>query len=189
MRRHRRVGDVHDIHLKGRNPRRHHQDGGRLLRPHRPQAPLRGSRQTGSELLHQPGHQRRRRSRITPDTDPPGPADIVAHLEEKGCHPTKTADLNDVIDQADVLYVTRIQKERFPDPTEYNKVAGTYRIDNAILREAKSDLIVMHPLPRVDEIAQEVDSTPHARYFRQAFNGVPVRMALLCAILGGDIDA
>jgi len=88
-----------------------------------------------------------------------------------------------------VLYVTRIQKERFPDPNEYSKVAGTYRIDNAILREAKSDLIVMHPLPRVDEIAQEVDSTPHARYFRQAFNGVPVRMALLCSILGGDIDA
>ena len=117
------------------------------------------------------------------------PEDTIAHLEEKGCHPTKTADLNDVIDQADVLYVTRIQRERFPDPTEYNKVAGTYRIDNAILREAKSDLIVMHPLPRVDEIAQEVDSTPHARYFRQAFNGVPVRMALLCEILGGDIDA
>ena len=116
------------------------------------------------------------------------PDDIVSHLEEKGCHPAKTAELGDVIDQADVLYVTRIQRERFPDPNEYSKVAGTYRIDNAILREAKSDLIVMHPLPRVDEIAQEVDNTPHARYFRQAFNGVPVRMALLCAILGGEID-
>ena len=70
---------------------------------------------------------------------------------------------------------------------EYKKVAGTYRIDNAILREAKSDMVVMHPLPRVDEIAPEVDSTPHARYFKQAFNGVPVRMALLCSILGGEI--
>ncbi|MBQ8643490.1 MAG: aspartate carbamoyltransferase, partial [Candidatus Methanomethylophilaceae archaeon] len=101
--------------------------------------------------------------------------------------PTKTANLDDVIDQADILYVTRIQRERFPDPAEYNKVAGTYRIDNAILREAKSDMIVMHPLPRVDEIAPEVDNTAHARYFQQAFNGVPVRMALLCAILGGEL--
>ena len=115
------------------------------------------------------------------------PNDIVQHLEEKGCHPTKTDDLDSVIDQADILYVTRIQRERFPDPAEYKKVAGTYRIDNAILREAKSDMVVMHPLPRVDEIAPEVDSTPHARYFKQAFNGVPVRMALLCSILGGEI--
>lgn len=115
------------------------------------------------------------------------PEDIVAHLKEKGCNPVKTDRLEDSISQADVLYVTRIQRERFPDPAEYNKVAGTYRIDNAILREAKSDMIVMHPLPRVGEIAPEVDDTPHARYFRQAFNGVPVRMALLCAILGGEI--
>ena len=115
------------------------------------------------------------------------PDDTVSHLEERGCHPTKTANLDDVIDQADILYVTRIQRERFPDPAEYNKVAGTYRIDNAILREAKSDMIVMHPLPRVDEIAPEVDNTAHARYFQQAFNGVPVRMALLCAILGGEL--
>ena len=115
------------------------------------------------------------------------PDDIVSHLEEKGCRPYKTAVLEDVIDQADVLYVTRIQKERFPDPAEYNKVAGTYRIDNAILRGAKNDMIVMHPLPRVGEIAPEVDGTQHARYFKQAFNGVPVRMALLSAILGGEL--
>ena len=83
------------------------------------------------------------------------PEDTIAHLEEKGCHPTKTADLNDVIDQADVLYVTRIQRERFPDPTEYNKVAGTYRIDNAILREAKSDLIVMQDRQRHPQGGQE----------------------------------
>ena len=83
--------------------------------------------------------------------------------------------------------LTRIQRERFPDPSEYQKVAGTYRIDNKILREAKSDLIVMHPLPRIDEIASEVDETQHAKYFEQAFNGIPVRMALLCAILGGEM--
>lgn len=115
------------------------------------------------------------------------PKDIVNNLKKKGCNPSKTAVLEDVIDDADVLYVTRIQKERFPDPAEYNKVAGTYRIDNEMLREAKDDLIVMHPLPRVDEIAPEVDNTPHAKYFEQAFNGIPVRMALLCAILGGEM--
>ena len=116
------------------------------------------------------------------------PKDIFNHIVEKGCNPVKTPILEDVIGQADVLYVTRIQKERFPDPAEYQKVAGMYRIGNAILREAKSDMIVMHPLPRVDEILPEVDSTPHAKYFEQAFNGVPVRMAILCAILGGEVD-
>lgn len=116
------------------------------------------------------------------------PDDIYGQLKGKGCISGRTEVLEDVIEQADVLYVTRIQRERFPDPAEYQKVAGTYRIDNSMLREAKSDMIVMHPLPRVDEIAPEVDSTKHAKYFEQAFNGVPVRMALMCSILGGDID-
>lgn len=116
------------------------------------------------------------------------PQDIVDRLRAKGCSPKRTSNLEEVIDDTDVLYVTRIQKERFPDPAEYQKVAGTYRIDNNLLRSAKSDMIVMHPLPRVNEIATEVDKTPHARYFQQAFNGVPVRMAILCAILGGNID-
>jgi aspartate carbamoyltransferase catalytic subunit len=115
------------------------------------------------------------------------PDEIVNHIKDKGCDPVKTANLEDVIDKADVLYITRIQRERFPDPTEYKKVAGMYRIDNAMLREAMSDMIVMHPLPRIDEIAPEVDSSEHAKYFQQAFNGVPVRMALLCAILGGEL--
>ncbi len=115
------------------------------------------------------------------------PEDIVTHLKSKGCTPHQTADLEDIIPDADVLYVTRIQKERFPDPAEYNRVAGTYRIDNEMLREAKKDMIVMHPLPRIDEIAPEVDNTEHAKYFEQAFNGIPVRMALLCSILGGEL--
>ncbi|MDY0293627.1 MAG: aspartate carbamoyltransferase [Candidatus Methanomethylophilaceae archaeon] len=115
------------------------------------------------------------------------PEDTVRHIGERGCSPRKTDCLEEVIDDADVLYVTRIQKERFPDPDEYQKVAGMYRVDNAMLREAKSDLIVMHPLPRIDEIAPEVDRTPHAKYFDQAFNGIPVRMALLCAVLGGKM--
>jgi len=115
------------------------------------------------------------------------PKDIIDHLEENGCHPTTKVFLEDAIADADVLYVTRIQKERFPDPTEYQKVAGTYRIDNALLENAKDDLIVMHPLPRVNEIAPEVDETKHAKYFEQAANGVPVRMALLNALLGGEL--
>jgi len=115
------------------------------------------------------------------------PKDIIDHLEENGCHPTTKVFLEDAIADADVLYVTRIQKERFPDPTEYQKVAGTYRIDNALLENAKNDLIVMHPLPRVNEISPEVDETKHAKYFEQAANGVPVRMALLNALLGGEL--
>ena len=116
------------------------------------------------------------------------PADIVENLRSHGYDPKMTSDLNEAIKDTDVLYVTRIQKERFPDPAEYKKVAGTYRVDNNLLLEAKSDVIVMHPLPRVDEIATEVDSTPHAKYFEQAFNGIPMRMAILCAVLGGEID-
>jgi aspartate carbamoyltransferase catalytic subunit len=114
------------------------------------------------------------------------PDEIVSHLTENGCAPTIRC-LEDAVAEADVLYVTRIQRERFPDPSEYQKVAGIYRIDNALLENAKDDLIVMHPLPRVNEIAAEVDKTHHAKYFEQAANGVPVRMALLNAILGGEM--
>ncbi|MCQ2086078.1 MAG: aspartate carbamoyltransferase [archaeon] len=115
------------------------------------------------------------------------PEDIITGLKRKGCKPIQTALLDDVIEDSDILYITRIQRERFPDPAEYQKVAGTYRINNETLRQAKKDLVIMHPLPRVDEIAPEVDITQHARYFEQAFNGIPVRMALLCLILGGEI--
>ncbi|MGD1061207.1 MAG: aspartate carbamoyltransferase [Methanomassiliicoccales archaeon] len=115
------------------------------------------------------------------------PRETVKQVEKLGGKPKLTSKLEDVIRETDVLYVTRIQKERFPDASEYQKVQGSYRIDNTVLREAKKDLIVMHPLPRVDEIAPEVDSTQHARYFVQAFNGVPVRMALLLLVLGGEM--
>jgi len=92
--------------------------------------------------------------------------------------------LEKIVPVVDVLYVTRIQKERFPDLAEYAKVKGSYRIDLQALGEAKKDLIIMHPLPRVDEIAAEVDDTPYARYFQQVRNGIVVRMALLALILG-----
>jgi aspartate carbamoyltransferase catalytic subunit len=92
--------------------------------------------------------------------------------------------LDRIVPLVDVLYVTRIQKERFPDPAEYAKVKGSYKVDLQALREAKENLIIMHPLPRVDEIAAEVDSTPYARYFQQVRNGIVMRMALLALILG-----
>lgn len=97
---------------------------------------------------------------------------------------TEKTSLERIVPLVDVLYVTRIQKERFPDPAEYAKVKGSYRVDLQSLGEAKKDLIIMHPLPRVDEIAAEVDATPYARYFQQVGNGIVVRMALLALILG-----
>ncbi len=97
--------------------------------------------------------------------------------------PWEFANLNDILPELDVLYVTRIQKERFPDPAEYERVKGSYRIDTNLLKNAKTSLAVMHPLPRVDEISLDVDKTEHAFYFKQAANGVPVRMALLSEVV------
>jgi len=95
----------------------------------------------------------------------------------------EVVNLEDVIGEIDVLYVTRIQKERFPDEEEYRKVAGSYKITLDILKDAKDDLIIMHPLPRVDEIDPAVDKTKYAKYFDQAFYGVPVRMAILTEVM------
>ena len=97
---------------------------------------------------------------------------------------TEGTAVGDVLPETDVLYVTRIQEERFPDPAEYAKVRGTYKIGLDTLREVKEDMIIMHPLPRVEEIDHEVDDTPHARYFQQVWNGIVTRTALLALILG-----
>ncbi|HID42183.1 MAG TPA: aspartate carbamoyltransferase [Archaeoglobaceae archaeon] len=94
------------------------------------------------------------------------------------------AKFEEIVDEINVLYMTRIQKERFPDEEEYRRVAGSYKIDIGSLEKAREDLIIMHPLPRVDEIHHSVDFTPHARYFQQAFYGVPVRMAILSEMIG-----
>jgi aspartate carbamoyltransferase catalytic subunit len=109
--------------------------------------------------------------------------EVLEEIREK-IPVTEETDIKKVVPLLDVLYVTRIQKERFPDPAEYIKVKGSYKIDLETLSMAKKDLIVMHPLPRVDEIAAEVDGTPHARYFQQVWNGIVTRMALLALILG-----
>jgi len=113
------------------------------------------------------------------------PKEVISECKEFGVEPSSTTNLDSAIKEADVLYVTRIQKERFPDAEEYNSVVGAYKVDNGLLKHAKEDLIIMHPLPRVVEIDPQVDKTPHALYFKQAFNGVPVRMALLSLIYGG----
>jgi aspartate carbamoyltransferase catalytic subunit len=96
----------------------------------------------------------------------------------------ETKEIGDVIPKVDVLYVTRIQKERFPDLEEYEKIKGVYRISSETLQNAKSNLIVLHPLPRVDEVTSEVDYTPYARYFKETWYGLVTRMALLCLVLG-----
>jgi aspartate carbamoyltransferase catalytic subunit len=115
------------------------------------------------------------------------PPEVVSHMEKRNTNFESHTEISEVIGDVDVLYVTRIQKERFPDIEEYNKVAGAFRVDADSLKKAKKGMIIMHPLPRVDEIATEVDATKHARYFQQAFNGVPVRMALLSLVLGADV--
>ncbi len=115
------------------------------------------------------------------------PTEIVGDLQSHDTEVIESEDLSGAIADADVIYMTRIQKERFPDEDEYAKVAGIYKMTADNLAEAKGGMIVMHPLPRVDEIDPSVDSTKHARYFQQAFNGVPTRMALLCRSLGVDV--
>ena len=112
------------------------------------------------------------------------PENYTDELLNKNIRYYKTSDLSQFAGELDVLYVTRIQKERFPDPLEYEKFKGIYRIDNSFLVRVKEDLKIMHPLPRVDEIDKSVDNTKHAAYFEQAANGIPVRKALLALVLG-----
>jgi aspartate carbamoyltransferase catalytic subunit len=114
------------------------------------------------------------------------PGEVVEYLENAGMLGIACHALEDILPKTDVLYVTRIQKERFPDPVEYEKVAGIYRVDPALVDMGPENMIIMHPLPRVNEIAAEVDALPQAKYFTQAFNGVPVRMALLSMLIGGS---
>ncbi len=114
------------------------------------------------------------------------PRDVRFDLHETGASVKEHTEMDDVIPLLDVLYVTRIQRERFPDENEYRAVAGEYSIDASTLEAAKDDLIVLHPLPRVDEIDPAIDDSPRAKYFEQSHNGVPVRMALLDLLLGGE---
>ncbi len=111
-------------------------------------------------------------------------ADLKAHLDEHHVPWLETQDLEAVLPEVDVVYMTRIQKERFTDPDAYNAVKGVYRIDKQAMASMRNYAILMHPLPRVDEIAPEVDDDDRAAYFRQARNGLHIRMALLDRLLG-----
>ena len=115
------------------------------------------------------------------------PDEIVKDLRASGASISESTNLASAIPDADVIYMTRIQKERFPDEDEYAKVAGIYMLGAKDMDDAKDGMIVMHPLPRVSELHPSLDSTVNARYFQQAFNGVPTRMALLCRSLGVEI--
>jgi aspartate carbamoyltransferase catalytic subunit len=109
--------------------------------------------------------------------------DLKDHLDEHDVPWKETEDLNSVLPAVDVVYMTRIQKERFADPESYNAVKGVYRIDKDAMARMRDHAVLMHPLPRVDEISPEVDDDPRSAYFRQARNGLHIRMALLERLL------
>lgn len=119
----------------------------------------------------------------------PLPDDLVKYAEAKGARVEFEADLARVAEAADVLYQTRIQKERFRSLEEYEVSKGQYIVDEAIMARMKAASIVMHPLPRLDEITPAVDRDPRAAYFRQTHYGVPVRMALLFDAVNGNEEA
>jgi len=114
------------------------------------------------------------------------PAEITAELRKMGADVSESTDLAAAMRESDVVYMTRIQGERFTDPAEYERLKGSYVLDMAMVRQAKRGIIVLHPLPRVKEIATEVDAYEGAAYFRQTVNGVFVRMALLALVTGRE---
>jgi aspartate carbamoyltransferase catalytic subunit len=112
------------------------------------------------------------------------PGEITERMKEKGCAVIETDDLAMAASKSDLVYMTRIQKERFADVSEYEKVKGSYVLNREFLDRLQKKITILHPLPRVDEISPEVDSYPGAAYFRQMRNGMFVRMALLAMVLG-----
>jgi aspartate carbamoyltransferase catalytic subunit len=112
------------------------------------------------------------------------PSAVKMDIKERNLAYHQYTDLLEIIPKVDILYMTRIQKERFSDPLDYEKVKNAYVLRNNMLEGAKSNLRIMHPLPRVNEITTDVDDNPKAYYFTQALNGVFVRQALLASILG-----
>ena len=112
------------------------------------------------------------------------PSSVKMHIKNMGLEYYQYTKLEDVIPFSDIIYMTRIQRERFSDPLEYERVKDCYILDAATLKGCKPNMKVLHPLPRVNEIATDVDKTPYAYYFQQAQNGVYVRQALMAAILG-----
>ncbi|RMF55514.1 aspartate carbamoyltransferase [Candidatus Woesearchaeota archaeon] len=112
------------------------------------------------------------------------PKTYLDFLASKNISYSEHENPEEIIDKVDVLYATRIQRERFPDEAEYEKVKNAYVIKSSMLSNVRKNLKIMHPLPRVNEIDMSVDKTPYAYYFKQAAMGIPVRQALLCLTLG-----
>lgn len=112
------------------------------------------------------------------------PSYVKRHIKEKQLTYYQYTDLLEVIPNVDIIYMTRIQRERFSDPIEYEKVKNIYNLENSMLNNSKENMRILHPLPRINEISTDVDSNPKAYYFQQALNGVFVRQALLATILG-----
>jgi aspartate carbamoyltransferase catalytic subunit len=112
------------------------------------------------------------------------PDEFKLYLDNMGLKYYEHMDFSDIISKADIIYMTRVQKERFSDPIEYEKVKNVYVLRNEMLKKTKSNMRILHPLPRVNEIHTDVDTNPKAYYFNQAQNGVYTRQAILCTLLG-----
>jgi len=112
------------------------------------------------------------------------PDEYKLYLDNIGLKYNETAELQGIIDQADIIYMTRVQKERFSDPIEYEKVKNAYVLHDHMLSGTKPGMRILHPLPRVNEINPDVDSNAKAYYFEQALNGVYTRQAIICTLLG-----
>jgi aspartate carbamoyltransferase catalytic subunit len=112
------------------------------------------------------------------------PEEYKLFLENRGLKFYEHKDFTDIISRADIIYMTRVQKERFSDPIEYERTKNAYVLKNEFLIDTKENMRVLHPLPRVSEIEQDVDMNPKAYYFTQALNGVFIRQAIITSILG-----
>ena len=112
------------------------------------------------------------------------PEEITADLKSRGAEIKETENIEKALSVSDIVYVTRVQRERFENPEDYEKVKGLYIINRAMINQAKKGITILHPLPRVDEISTDVEDYEGAAYFRQAHNGLYVRMALLALITG-----
>jgi aspartate carbamoyltransferase catalytic subunit len=112
------------------------------------------------------------------------PDEYKLYLENIGLKYYEHSDFTDIVSKADIIYMTRVQKERFSDPIEYEKVKNVYVLRNSMLKNTKPTMRILHPLPRVNEIHVDVDRNPKAYYFEQALNGVYTRQAILCTLLG-----
>lgn len=112
------------------------------------------------------------------------PDEYKLYLKQRGLSYVETRDIGEAINEADIVYMTRVQRERFTDPMEYDRVKNVYVLRNSMLENTKSNMKILHPLPRVGEIEQEVDANPKAYYFKQTENGVYTRMAIISYLLG-----